>query len=131
MYRHLLISATIVVVIAFLSPPSVVAQAVKKPAERQLTAEQHKRIVEADKLNAQMIQLYQQGKSRDALPLARQALAIREQTLGASHPGITGSLNNLAVVYDDLGKYAQSLPLYERALAIREKALGPDHPDLA
>src|SRR5690242_1337317 len=38
----------------------------------------------------------QLGHLADAETLFRRALAIRESTLGASHPSVAGSLNNLA-----------------------------------
>ena len=41
------------------------------------------------------------------------------------------SLNNLAILYQDMGRYAEAEPLYRRSLAIGEKQLGRDHPDVA
>ena len=41
--------------------------------------------------------------------------------------GVTGSLDNLAMLYQAQGKYAEAEPLYERLLAIEEKSLGPEH----
>jgi CHAT domain-containing protein len=72
-----------------------------------------------------------QGKYADAEGLYRRALTIREQALGASHPGVAQTLNNLAVVYQAQGKYADAEELYKRALAIREQALGASHPAVA
>ena len=88
-------------------------------------------VQEAEQLSAQVVQLYQQGRYEEAIPLAQRALAIRERTLGPTHPVTADSLNNLAALYDTTGAYAKAEPLYQRALAIREKALGPDHPDTA
>ena len=53
---------------------------------------------------------------------------IREQALGASHPAVGQSLNNLANVYRDQGKYSEAEGS-QRALAIREQAL--EAPDVA
>jgi tetratricopeptide (TPR) repeat protein len=58
-------------------------------------------------------------------------LAIREKALGANHPDVAASLNNLAELYQAQGRYAEDEPLYKRSLAIKEKAFGPDHPDVA
>jgi tetratricopeptide (TPR) repeat protein len=66
-----------------------------------------------------------------AAQLYRNALAVREETLGPEHPDTAESLNNLAVLLRHQGDFAGARPLYERALAIREKALGPEHPDTA
>jgi CHAT domain-containing protein/tetratricopeptide (TPR) repeat protein len=63
--------------------------------------------------------------------LYRRALAIQERSLGAEHPAIANTLNNLAAMLDQQGKSAEAEPLQRRALAILEKALGPLHPDTA
>jgi tetratricopeptide (TPR) repeat protein len=47
-------------------------------------------------------------------------LAIREKALGASHPDVGQTLNNLANVYRAQGKYSEAEPLLKRALAISE-----------
>jgi CHAT domain-containing protein/Tfp pilus assembly protein PilF len=86
---------------------------------------------EANRLNQQAIQFYQQGRYADAEPLFKQSLAIREKALGPDHPDVALSLHNLAVLYRQKGHYADAEPLFKRSLAIREKALGPDHPDVA
>ena len=57
-------------------------------------------------------------------------MAIREKALGASHPVVGETLNNLACVYRAQAKYTEAEGLYKRALAIREKALGANHPDV-
>jgi tetratricopeptide (TPR) repeat protein/CHAT domain-containing protein len=76
-------------------------------------------------------ELFKAGKFSEAMPLAQQALAIREKALGPDHLLVATSLNNLADLYQVQGRYADAEPLYKRALAIREKALGPDHLDVA
>ena len=67
----------------------------------------------------------------EAEPLLQRALHIREKVLGAEHPDVAQSLNNLAELYRIQGRYKQAEPLYQRALHIREKALEPEHPDVA
>ena len=47
--------------------------------------------------------------------------SIRETALGANHPDVGQTLNNLAIVYRAQGKYTEAEGLYKRALAIREK----------
>ncbi len=75
--------------------------------------------------------LYEQGQYPEAEPLLKQAVAIRDQTLGPEHPDIATSLNHLAELYREQGKYAQAELLYQQALTIRENLLGPMHVDLA
>jgi tetratricopeptide (TPR) repeat protein len=66
-----------------------------------------------------------------AAQLFRDALAIREKTLGPEHSDTATSLNNLANLLRDQGDFAGARSLHERALAIREKVLGPEHSDTA
>jgi tetratricopeptide (TPR) repeat protein len=72
-----------------------------------------------------------QGKYTEAAGLFERALAIREKALGANHPDVGQTLNNLALVYWKQGKYSEAEGLYKRALAILEKALGANHLDVA
>jgi len=45
--------------------------------------------------------LYQsQGRYSEAEPLYGRSLSIREQQLGADHPDVATSLNNLAALYE-------------------------------
>jgi CHAT domain-containing protein/Tfp pilus assembly protein PilF len=86
---------------------------------------------EAASLDKQVDTLHSQGKFREAIPLAERSLALREKALGAMHPLVAESLNNLARLYKEQGAFARAEPLYVRALDIREKALGTMHPDVA
>ena len=83
-------------------------------------------------LNRQVSQLYSQGKYREAIDVARQAVAEAEAeaeaeaTLGADEYVATAiSLNNLAALYQVMGRYDEALPLGRRALTLLEKTLGP------
>ena len=51
--------------------------------------------------------------------------------LGAQHPDVAASLNNLALLYRAQGRYGEAEPLYQRALAIYEAVLGTQHPYVA
>ena len=68
---------------------------------------------------------------KEAEPIQRRALEIREKVLGPNHPDTATSLNNLAGIYSSQGQYKEAEPLLKRALEINEKALGPDHPNTA
>jgi hypothetical protein len=48
--------------------------------------------------------------------------------LGADHPDVAQSLNNLAWLYHEQGRYSEAEPLYQRALDILCNALGREHP---
>jgi tetratricopeptide (TPR) repeat protein len=84
-------------------------------------------LTRASALSQQVAQLYGQGRYADAIPLARETLAILEKALGPDHPDVATSLNNMAELYHDQGRYTEAEPLYKCSLAIYEKALGPDH----
>ncbi len=43
-------------------------------------------LAQAENLNQQVIELYQQGRYTEAIPLAKQSLVIREQVLRPKHP---------------------------------------------
>jgi CHAT domain-containing protein len=88
-------------------------------------------LARAEQLNQQVIELYRAGRYGEAIPLATEALQIRETALGPEHPDVAQSLNNLAELYRLQGNYIAAEPLYQRALRIRETALGPDHPWVA
>lgn len=82
-------------------------------------------------LNARVVQLYRQGKYAEAIPLAQEALHLREHALGPDHKEVATSLNTLAGLYRAMDAYGQAEPLYQRALKIRETKLGIDHIDVS
>jgi tetratricopeptide (TPR) repeat protein len=88
-------------------------------------------LAEVAALNAQVEELYRQGRYSEATPLAQRVLRIREAALGPNHPDVGTSLNNLAILYQDQGLYRDAEPLFKRALAISEKAFGANHPNVA
>jgi tetratricopeptide (TPR) repeat protein len=85
----------------------------------------------ADQLNGQAIRLWEQGKAKEALPLAQEALTIRRQLLGEKHRDHAESLNNLACFYKEMGEHARARPLAEQSLALYKEAFGEKHPQYA
>ncbi|MEH2379316.1 MAG: tetratricopeptide repeat protein, partial [Nostoc sp.] len=73
---------------------------------------QSAQLAEAERLNQQVIQLYNEGKYSEAIPLAERMLAIHKQISGEEHPDVATSLNNLALLYKSQGRYADAEPLY-------------------
>src|SRR5947209_7282034 len=71
-------------------------------------------IVEADRLG---------GKVKDAgtRELARRAIRIKEGALGADHPDVARSVNNLANLLVESGDYVGAKPLYERVVSIQDR----------
>ncbi len=76
--------------------------------------------------------LYQvQGRSREAEPMHKRALAIWEKALPPGHPQLAWSLVNLGITYVEQGRLDEAELLQKRALEIREKAFSSGHPDVA
>jgi tetratricopeptide (TPR) repeat protein len=74
---------------------------------------------------------YSQGFYALAEPWFINCLRVAEQRLGAGHPDVAKSLNNLAELYRNQGRSTKAEPLYVRALEIWEQQLGADHSDAA
>ena len=72
----------------------------------------------------------EQGRYQEAIPLAEQALALRERALGPAHPAVAEALTNLAALHQASGAYEPAEALLERALAILASGAGAGHPDL-
>jgi tetratricopeptide (TPR) repeat protein len=70
------------------------------------------------------------GLSR-ARDLHEQALAIRRRLYQGDHPDIARSLNNLAIVLEELGEQSRARDLDEQALQMRQRLYEGDHPDVA
>ena len=66
-------------------------------------------LASATELNEKAIELYKQGKYDEAVTLFEQSLKIRQQVLGAEHPDVASSLNNLALLYKSQGRYTDCL----------------------
>jgi CHAT domain-containing protein/Tfp pilus assembly protein PilF len=84
-----------------------------------------------DQLNAQVAELYRQGKYAEALPIAAEALQVAQASFGPGDSRVAITFNNLAEIYEELGRFAEAEPMFQSAIRINEVALGPDHPDLA
>jgi CHAT domain-containing protein/tetratricopeptide (TPR) repeat protein len=97
----------------------------------QLGPDKRAQLKQAHRLREQVGQLERAGKGTQALPLARKVVEIYKEILGEAHPYYSGSLNNLALLYDKMGDYARAEPLYRQALEIKKKALGEAHPNYA
>jgi CHAT domain-containing protein len=97
----------------------------------EVTAVDRQRLAKASALNGQAVRLWQAGRSQEALPLARQALAIRAEILGKGHRDYALSLFNLAAQQHALGHFKDAEPLHKQARDLRKRLLGEAHPDYA
>ncbi|MBI2689731.1 MAG: tetratricopeptide repeat protein [Acidobacteria bacterium] len=72
-----------------------------------------------------------QRRLQEADATFQRALTIKREILGANHPDVATSLNNLAALRQDLGDSGGAEKLYLEALAIRERQSPADRPALA
>src|SRR5262249_27311045 len=75
--------------------------------------------------------LSQAGRTREALPLAQQSLAVRKELLGDRHLDYAHCLNNLGMIRAGLRQYAEARPLFEQARDLYRGLLGERHPSYA
>ena len=111
------------------NPPSNKVTLAEQP--KSFTPEQQERLREAEQLTNKVLQLWQAGRSREALPLAQEALKIRAQILGPEQMDTALSLFAVGTQYHALGEYAEAEPLFRRAMEIVKKLKGENHPDYA
>ena len=84
---------------------------------------------ELQALHEQMSQLFDAGKAREAVPLAKRYAEAVQARHGPDHPLYAVALNNLALMWQQgLGEHVEPERLHRQALAILEK-LGDDNYD--
>jgi serine/threonine-protein kinase len=67
---------------------------------------------------------YRLGLYDSALPMLKDALELRKQTLGAEHADVAATMNNLALVLHAKGDFPAAEKLYRDALEMRRKLFG-------
>lgn len=82
-------------------------------------------LAEAARLNSKAVELYNQSRYDDALPLAERSLEIRERYLGADDNLVLTSAFNLAEILFAKKKYGDAMTLYKRLMASYERTAGP------
>jgi tetratricopeptide (TPR) repeat protein len=97
----------------------------------QLDTKDRRRFLEANESAQQAARLFEQGRARAAVPLARAALQVRREFLSGNHPAFGSSLSCLGMLYHDMGEYAKAQPLLEQARDLWKKLLTENHPDYA
>jgi tetratricopeptide (TPR) repeat protein len=109
-----------------------------EPAERQLRAavdlesrSAASALVRGDTQARLVNVLYGAGRHEAAVAAAREALRLRREALGASHPDVASSLDDLGAMLMASGDAAGAEPLMRESLAIRRQLLPADDPELA
>jgi CHAT domain-containing protein/Tfp pilus assembly protein PilF len=82
-------------------------------------------------LSEQVIQLRQQGRIAEAIPLAQEAVRVAQATFGSDSPRVAVSLTVLGLLEKNQEKFADAESLYRRALSICLKAEGQESANVA
>lgn len=85
----------------------------------------------ASSLSDKVVELFRAEKFKEALPLAKRALEIRERLLPANDPRIEAALLYLGDVQLALRDHGDAKGTFERLLQKQEQRLGPQGADLA
>jgi TonB family protein len=93
-------------------------------AQEPAAATQSPELAEADRLGAQVVELYARRKFDEALPLAERALALREKALGPDHALVGDALGNVAELLYMMRKHKEAEAAFRRQSAIYEKSPG-------
>jgi tetratricopeptide (TPR) repeat protein len=80
-------------------------------------------------LNSLVAGLYNQGKYRPALEIAKHAYEMAAQALGENHPLTLSSVNNAAALFKATHDYEKAEQLYLKALKIVANLYGEPHPE--
>lgn len=108
------------------APVSVLFQ-----ASQQTSAPISPELAEARALSNSAVNLYQQGKYKEALNPAKRALEIRERTLSADDKLVLEAVRDLAAINLALRKHKEAEALYQRMLTGQEKQYGSESIDVA
>jgi CHAT domain-containing protein/Tfp pilus assembly protein PilF len=84
-------------------------------------------LLEADRLDKEIVRLRRLGKSYEAMRVAEQAAALYEKADGSEHPDVAAALNDLAFLVYENGDRSRAESLFKRALSIYEKFFGVEH----
>ncbi len=72
--------------------------------------------------------LQQQGKYKQALPVAQSAVDRMLEQWGADHPRTSNAEEVVANIYQQSGDMQHALELYQKVAQTRQRVLGPNHP---
>ena len=82
-------------------------------------------------LNQQVYRLVEQGKYKEAIPIAEKVVEIAMHSQGLESPATADALSVLGLLWNKVGDYAKAEQVFQEALRIRQKVLGSENPDTA
>ncbi|MFL5341009.1 MAG: tetratricopeptide repeat protein [Gemmataceae bacterium] len=98
--------------------------------DKELTADQHRHLQEAERVAAEAAELFGQQRYPEASPLFKRALQLAEAAVGRDHPALAHHVFNLGLLYEVQGKEELAREAFRRTLQVLEAHLGPDHTGL-
>ena len=107
------------------------AQSSTKQPAAQKSEETSPELVEARKLNVEVVKLYKAGDYEEATQLAKRVLQILEKSLTPGDQQLNSALYNLGELYLARRKYGEAEGYYQRLLASYEQASRQDHTAMA
>src|SRR5262245_4204673 len=81
-----------------------------------------------DALNERAAQLHKQGRHREALAVAQQALSLAESELGEDHHATVACLQLVGTLLEKQGDLSGAQVYHERVLSISQRVLGDENP---
>ena len=111
-------AAILVVVYASMHSPQLAVAA-------SIDSEQLSQLKAATRAHDQAETFFEQGQYIKALPLAQQALALRETVLSPTHADVADALTTLGLIHGSLVQLPKASALLERALEIHQSATDP------
>jgi CHAT domain-containing protein/Tfp pilus assembly protein PilF len=84
-----------------------------------------------DRLYDSTVHYYKKGLYEKAIYFGEQAKIAAQKESGIDSRNYANSLNNLALLYNNMGNYTKAEPLYVEAMNIWKKVLGTEDPDYA
>ena len=79
-------------------------------------------------LNRRIVELYREGKFKEAIPLAEKLVALTKRAKGDEDPDTATSLNNLAELYQAMGDYAKAERCTKRLWRFARRSLARSIP---
>lgn len=127
------LALTLVLSTGILSLSGAMAQQSTSPRSdtKTLTEAESAELAEASRDSVRVVQLHNEGKFDEALPLAKRVLVTREKVLGLDDSRTASALVNLAEIYLAKRNYTEAEKLYARLLPVYERAFGADAPRTA
>lgn len=113
--------AAAALVFALLTPAPSAAQSTPNATPAAPSATPSPTEDEAQRLNAEVLELYRKGDYGKAQPLAERVLALRRQAHGGEHPLVGAALFNLAKIYAARGKKKEARETYLASVAVLER----------